>query len=127
MGHGAHKFAGTAKGFHIHPPFIPEEAEPHPWFKRLFIDEPENYSLRPYSKEQWDVMFFIQGNVEMILIDERTGMPRRVMRYIIGLRATIFAGANNAAVVRSRPASPTPCARRASAGPDHGVRDEHEI
>ncbi len=31
------------------------------WFRRLFVDEPENYSLRRYEQEQWDVMFFVQG------------------------------------------------------------------
>jgi dTDP-4-dehydrorhamnose 3,5-epimerase-like enzyme len=93
----ARMFAGTAKGFHIHPPFIPEETGPLEWFKRLFIDEPENYALRPYDHEQWDVMFFIQGNVEMILVDERLGMPRRVMRFII--EGDDLRGANNAAVV----------------------------
>ena len=93
----ARMFSGTAKGFHIHPPFIPEETGPLEWFKRLFVDEPENYALRPYDREQWDVMFFIQGNVEMILIDERLGMPRRVMRYII--EGDDLRGANNAAVV----------------------------
>jgi len=93
----ARTFAGTAKGFHIHPPSIPQGTEPASWFKRLFIDEPENYKLRPYDREQWDVMFFIQGNVEMILVDERAGMPRRVMRYIIEGDDT--RGPNNAAVV----------------------------
>jgi dTDP-4-dehydrorhamnose 3,5-epimerase-like enzyme len=93
----ARMFAGTAKGFHIHPPFIPEGAEPRGWFKRLFIDEPANYSLRPYDKEQWDLMFFIQGNVEMLLIDERAGMPRRVMRFLI--EGDDLRGPNNAAVI----------------------------
>src|ERR1700677_3734184 len=93
----ARMFANTAKGFHIHPPFIPEGTEPQAWFKRLFIDEPGNYSLRAYEKEQWDVMFFIQGNVEMILIDERAGMQRRTMRFII--EGDDLRGPNNAAVV----------------------------
>ena len=93
----ARMFAGTAKGFHIHPPFIPGGTEPRDWFKRLFIDEPGNCTLRPYGKEQWDVMFFIQGNVEMILVDERAGMPRRVMRFLI--EGDDQRGPNNAAVV----------------------------
>jgi dTDP-4-dehydrorhamnose 3,5-epimerase-like enzyme len=93
----ARTFAGTAKGFHIHPPAIPQGEEPAAWFKRLFIDEAENYKLRPYDREQWDVMFFIQGNVEMILVDERVGMPRRTMRFIIEGDDT--RGPNNAAVV----------------------------
>ena len=93
----ARMFTGTAKGFHIHPPLIPQGMEPRDWFKRLFIDEPGNYSLRTYDKEQWDVMFFIQGNAEMILIDERAGMPRRVMRFLI--EGDDLRGPNNAAVV----------------------------
>ena len=79
----ARMFAGTAKGFHIHPPHIPGGTSPDAWFRRLFIDEPQNFALRPYDREQWDAMFFVQGNVEMILVDERAGLPRRVMRFII--------------------------------------------
>jgi dTDP-4-dehydrorhamnose 3,5-epimerase-like enzyme len=94
---GARMFAGTAKGFHIHPPYLPAATSPEAWFQRLFIEEPKNYGLRPYDQEQWDVMFFIQGNVEMILVDERVGMPRRVMRFII--EGDDQRGPNNAAVV----------------------------
>lgn len=79
----ARMFAGTAKGFHIHPPHIPEGVKPEDWFQKLYVSEPENYALRPYGKEQWDVMFFVQGNVEMLLVDERLGLPRRVMRFVI--------------------------------------------
>lgn len=79
----ARMFAGTAKGFHIHPPHIPEGTAPDAWFRRLFIDEQENFALRPYDREQWDAMFFVQGNIEMLLVDERAGMPRRVMRFFI--------------------------------------------
>ena len=79
----ARMLAGTAKGFHIHPPHIPAETTAEAWFRRLFVTEPNNYSLRPYEHEQWDAMFFVQGNVEMILVDERVGLPRRVMRFII--------------------------------------------
>jgi dTDP-4-dehydrorhamnose 3,5-epimerase-like enzyme len=79
----ARMFAGTAKGFHIHPPHIPDGTTAEAWFQRLFIDEPHNYALRPYEREQWDAMFFVQGNVEMLLADERAGMPRRVMRFLI--------------------------------------------
>ena len=78
----ARMFANTGKGFHIHPPFIPENENPLDWFKRLFVEEPCNYALRPYDREQWDVMFFVQGVVEMLLVDERAGMSRRVMRFI---------------------------------------------
>ncbi len=93
----AHMFAGTSKGFHIHPPHIPEGVEPAAWFKRLFIDEPENYAPRPYDHEQWDIMFFIQGQVEMFLIDERAGMPRRKMRFVI--EGDDMPGPNNVGVI----------------------------
>lgn len=93
----ARMFAGTAKGFHIHPPHLPEGTTPEAWFRRLFIEEPENYSLRPYAREQWDAMFFVQGNVEMLLVDERLGLPRRVMRFII--EGDDSRGASNAGVV----------------------------
>jgi dTDP-4-dehydrorhamnose 3,5-epimerase-like enzyme len=75
-------FANTCKGFHIHPPSIPEGVEPADWFTKLFRESPDNYQLRPYDREQWDVMFFVQGNVEMILVDERAAMERRVMRLL---------------------------------------------
>ncbi|HEU0208999.1 MAG TPA: hypothetical protein VFQ78_08455 [Candidatus Udaeobacter sp.] len=79
----ARMFANTAKGFHVHPPRIPEEGAAADWLRRLFLDEPENYSLRCYDDEQWDVMFFLQGRVEMILCDIRVGVPRRVMRFFV--------------------------------------------
>ncbi|HZJ15918.1 MAG TPA: hypothetical protein VFD27_12775, partial [Chthoniobacteraceae bacterium] len=47
--------------------------------------------------EQWDVMFFVQGNVEMLLCDERAGLPRRVMRFL--LEGDDRRGPNNAGVV----------------------------
>ena len=90
-------YAGTAKGFHIHPPSVPDGQDPAQWFQRLFVTEPENYSLRPYGEEQWDVMFFIRGICEMFLIDERAGMPRRKMRFFID--GDQMPGPNNAAVV----------------------------
>ena len=93
----ARMFANTAKGFHIHPPHIPEGAAPEAWFRRLFVEEPGNFALRPYAREQWDAMFFVQGNVEMLLADERAGLPRRVMRFIIEGDDTH--GPNNAGVV----------------------------
>ncbi len=93
----ARMFAGTAKGFHIHPPSIPEGVQPEAWFKRLFMEEPANYALRPYDKEQWDVMFFVQGAVEMILVDERAGLDRRVMHFII--EGDDRRGSSNAGVV----------------------------
>lgn len=76
-------FAGTAKGFHIHPPAIPDDAAPEAWFRRLFVEEVDNVALRPYGREQWDAMFFVQGTCEMFLLEERPGLPRRRMRFII--------------------------------------------
>lgn len=77
---GARMFPQTAKGFHIHPPSIPQGTKAEPWFQRLFVDEPENYTLRSYAHEQWDVMFCVQGVAEMILRDLRAGMKTRTMR-----------------------------------------------
>ena len=90
-------WAGTAKGFHIHPPFVPPDTEPEAWFRRLFIEEPANFALRPYDREQWDAMFFVQGSVEMILVDERAGLDRRVMRLLID--GDNHRGPNSAGVV----------------------------
>ena len=90
-------YSGTSKGFHIHPPAIPEGTTPEAWFQRLFIDEPTNYALRPYDLEQWDCMFFISGIAEMFLIDERAGMPRKKMRFII--EGDDMPGPNNVGVV----------------------------
>lgn len=93
----ARMFAGTAKGFHIHPPAIPEGEEPEAWFQKLFVDEADNFALRPYDKEQWDMMFFVQGTIEMLLVDERAGLPRRVMRIVIF--GDDLPGPNNAGVI----------------------------
>jgi dTDP-4-dehydrorhamnose 3,5-epimerase-like enzyme len=79
----ARMFAGTAKGLHVHPPSIPETGDAANWLRRLYIEEPENYSLRPYEREQWDVMFFLQGRAEIILYDIRAGLPRRIMRFFV--------------------------------------------
>jgi dTDP-4-dehydrorhamnose 3,5-epimerase-like enzyme len=79
----ARMFSGTAKGFHVHPPSIPKGNDAVDWLRRLYVDQPDNYSARSYDKEQWDVMFFIQGRVEMILYDIRAGLPRRVMRFFV--------------------------------------------
>ncbi len=76
-------FAQTAKGFHVHPPSIPEGTTAADWLRRLFIDEPDNYSLRPYDEEQWDIMFFLQGRAETILCDLRIGLSRRIMRFFV--------------------------------------------
>src|SRR5437762_8808980 len=56
----ARTFARTAKGFHVHPPRIPADTTAADWLRRLFIDEPGDYSFRRYNDEQWDVMFFLQ-------------------------------------------------------------------
>jgi dTDP-4-dehydrorhamnose 3,5-epimerase-like enzyme len=93
----ARMFAGTAKGFHVHPPSVPPGISPNDWFRRLFVDEPQNYSLRLYDAEQWDVMFFVQGRGEMILRDARAGLPHLTMRLFID--GDDYRGTNNAAVV----------------------------
>jgi len=81
----ARMFGGTGKGFHIHPPYVPEGEEPAAWFAKVFAtgETGEDFSLRPYDREQWDVMFAVQGRVEMFLLDERAGMRRRRMRFTI--------------------------------------------
>jgi dTDP-4-dehydrorhamnose 3,5-epimerase-like enzyme len=93
----ARMFASTAKGFHVHPPSIPPGKKPAEWFAQLFSKEPENYAARPYDREQWDVMFFVQGVVEMILRDTRAGLEPRIMRFFID--GDNHPGANNAGVV----------------------------
>jgi len=79
----ARMFARSAKGFHVHPPSIPSETSAEKWQRRLFIAEPQNYSLRRYDDEQWDVMFFVQGRAEMILRDVRAGLSSRTMRFFV--------------------------------------------
>lgn len=90
-------FGGTAKGFHIHPPHIPDGEEPEAWFQKLFGADGGDVSMRPYEKEQWDVMFFVRGLVEFILVDERAGMPREVMQFFID--GDDHAGADNVGLV----------------------------
>ena len=90
-------FAQTAKGFHIHPPRVPEGVSPNDWWKRLFLEEADNFALRPYEEEQWDVMFFVQGHAEMILREARAGLPARTMRIFID--GDDHRGPNNVAVV----------------------------
>ena len=90
-------FARTAKGFHVHPPNVPEEWMAADWLKKLFIDEPQNYSLRRYDREQWDVMFFVQGVAEMILRDSRAGLPVRTMHFFVD--GDNHRGRNNVGVV----------------------------
>jgi dTDP-4-dehydrorhamnose 3,5-epimerase-like enzyme len=88
-------FAGTAKGFHVHPPFVPEKQTPEAWFKRLYLSK--KAADRPYDREQWDVMYFLNGSIEILLVDERAGLPRRVWRlYIQGYNRP---GPDNVALV----------------------------
>jgi dTDP-4-dehydrorhamnose 3,5-epimerase-like enzyme len=93
----ARMFAGTAKGFHVHPPSIPKDSDAAEWMGKLFLKQPANYSLRPYEREQWDVIFFVQGLVEMILRDARAGLPARTMRFFID--GDDHRGRNNVGVV----------------------------
>jgi dTDP-4-dehydrorhamnose 3,5-epimerase-like enzyme len=79
----ARMFAHSAKGFHMHPPSIPSDTTAEKWLRRLFILRSQNYSLRRYDEEQWDVMFFLQGRAEMILCDVRAGFSKRIMRFFI--------------------------------------------
>jgi mannose-6-phosphate isomerase-like protein (cupin superfamily) len=90
-------FAHTAKGFHIHPPSIPSDITAEKWHRRLFVTEPQKFSLRPYDREQWDVMFFLQGRAEMILCDVRAGLPERTMRFFVD--GDNHRGRNNVGVV----------------------------
>jgi dTDP-4-dehydrorhamnose 3,5-epimerase-like enzyme len=90
-------FAGSAKGFHIHPPYIPKDETPAAWFKKLFGEDEPDYSLRRYDLEQWDVMYFLQGQVEVTLCDERESLPRRRMRLFID--GDGHRGGNNAGIV----------------------------
>jgi len=79
----ARMFANSAKGFHIHPPSIPEDTTAEKWLRRLFVSQAQNYSLRPYDREQWDVMFFLQGRIEIFLRDVRAGLSPRNMRFFV--------------------------------------------
>ena len=92
-------FAGTAKGFHIHPPAIPESEDPIAWNQNLYPNATKStdYDSRPYDQEQWDAMFFVQGMIEFLLVDERAGMPRNKMRFMID--GDNFPGANNIGLV----------------------------
>lgn len=79
----ARMFGHSAKGFHVHPPHIPAGKSAADWMRKLFVDEPTSYSERPYDREQWDVIFFVQGVAEIILRDVRDGMPKRTMRFFV--------------------------------------------
>jgi dTDP-4-dehydrorhamnose 3,5-epimerase-like enzyme len=93
----ARMFAHSAKGFHIHPPSIPPGTTAQKWQRRLFVSEPQKFSLRPYEREQWDVMFFLQGRAEMILRDVRAGLSMRTMRFFVD--GDNHRGRNNVGVV----------------------------
>ena len=93
----ARMFANSAKGFHIHPPSIPDDTTAEKWLRRLFIMQPQNYSLRPYDREQWDVMFFLQGRAEIFLRDARAGLPERKMRFFVD--GDNHRGRNNVGIV----------------------------
>ncbi|MEO6053195.1 MAG: hypothetical protein ABIP97_04210 [Chthoniobacterales bacterium] len=82
----ARMFAGSAKGFHIHPPHIPEGTEPAKWHQRFLNTDKQPQTF--FDKEQWDVMFFLQGRNEFFLVDEREGLPRLTMRFFIGSDAS---------------------------------------
>lgn len=79
----ARMFAGTAKGFHIHPPSVPSGRDAAEWFRHLYESGKNQYDERPYDKEQWDVIFFVQGRVEALLRDARAGMEPRIMRFFV--------------------------------------------
>ena len=87
----------SAKGFHIHPPHVPEGVAAETWFRELYVESPADFARRPYDREQWDVMFFLTGICEMILVDEREGLTRRIMRFTIP--GDSRPGMDNAAVV----------------------------
>jgi dTDP-4-dehydrorhamnose 3,5-epimerase-like enzyme len=87
----------SAKGFHIHPPHVPQGVSADQWFRELFIESPDDFSRRPYGLEQWDMMFFLTGICEMLLVDERAGLTRRSMRFTI--HGDSRPGNDNAAVV----------------------------
>jgi dTDP-4-dehydrorhamnose 3,5-epimerase-like enzyme len=93
----ARMFAQTAKGFHVHPPSTPGGTAPADWLRRCFVEEPENYSLRRYGEEQWDVIFFVQGVAEVILRDVRAELPARTMRFFVD--GDNHRGVNNVGVV----------------------------
>ena len=78
-------------------PFCPAGHKAADWFQKLFVDEPHNYSLRPYDREQWDVIFFVQGVAEMILRDVRAGLSSRTMRFFVD--GDNHRGYNNVGVV----------------------------
>ena len=91
----ARMFAHTAKGFHVHPPFIPEGKDRCEWMQQLFGETPS--ALPDYDREQWDMIFFVQGRIELILREARAGLPARTMRLFID--GDNHRGANNVGVI----------------------------
>ncbi|MDQ2868522.1 MAG: hypothetical protein M3R59_08975 [Verrucomicrobiota bacterium] len=91
----ARMFAQSAKGFHVHPPFVPEGEEASKYLPPRFAAN--TTAARDYEREQWDVMFIVQGQVEMILRDVRAGFPARTMRLFVD--GDNHRGANNAGIV----------------------------
>ncbi|MEZ5299351.1 MAG: hypothetical protein R3F11_01580 [Verrucomicrobiales bacterium] len=92
----ARMYAVRLEGIPHPPPHIPDGEDPAAWFQNLFAPGAD-VGQRPYAREQWDAMFFIQGIAEMLLVDERAGMARRAMRFFID--GDDRPGANNAGVV----------------------------
>ncbi len=76
-------FAGSAKGFHIHPAYIPEGRAPEEWLQYLYVSGKAHPTERPYDREQWDVMYLLNGVAEFLLVDERAGLTRRIVRVYI--------------------------------------------
>ncbi len=93
----ARMFAGTAKGFHIHPPSVPSGRDAAEWFRHLYGSAKGHYSERPYDKEQWDVIFFVQGRVEVLLRDTRAGMESGIMHFFV--EGDNHRGSNNVGMV----------------------------
>jgi dTDP-4-dehydrorhamnose 3,5-epimerase-like enzyme len=91
----ARLFANTAKGFHVHPPFIPRGKDPAKFLRQQFAES--RRQSPDFDTEQWDVMFIVQGRVEMILRDVRAGLPGRTMRFFID--GDNYRGANNVGVI----------------------------
>ena len=79
----------------MHPPYIPAGQDPAKWLRGKFgRNKPATYD---YEAEQWDVMFFLQGRLEMILRDVRAGLLPRIMRFFID--GDNHCGASNVGVV----------------------------
>lgn len=91
----ARMFAHTAKGFHVHPPFVPEGEEGAKFLPARFAGTAA--VARDYEREQWDVMFIVQGQAEMMLRDVRAGLPTRTMRLFVD--GDNHRGANNVGIV----------------------------